>query len=314
MAGQNTTQRTLGHGSGKLILFGEHAVVYGYPAIVAGLGTGATAAAHFAAKPHMTLTNGMTGERLADVGPDDDVPLGRAYRAILEAFEITGPMAVDVALHLPIGAGLGSSAAMAVAVSRAIESVAGGPPGTVQAAVEASESVFHGTASGIDQAAALRGGMFRFRSPNEVQPLVVPQFQVLACQAGPGASTAPMVRHVRSRAAQLPDITRSIFVAIEAVVERAESALTGGDWDTVGQLMTINHGLLCSLGVSTPALDDACHVARDAGAHGAKLTGAGGGGCVFAVAPADKQADVIGAWHERGLPTFSFELEPPLLR
>lgn len=314
MARLNTTQRTLGNGSGKLILFGEHAVVYGAPAIVAGLGTGATAAAHFAAEPRMTLTNGMTGERLAEVSPTDDKPLARAYRAILDAFGVDGPMAVDVALHLPIGAGLGSSAAMAVAVARAIQTIAGAPPGTVQQAVEASEKVFHGTPSGVDQAAALGGGLFRFRRPDEVQPLVVPSFRVLACQAAPGASTAPMVAGVRALHEKMPAVTKPIFEAIEAVVVRAEAALLSASWETVGELMDVNHGLLSALGVVTAPLDEAVHLARAHGAYGAKLTGAGGGGCVFAIAPADRQDEVIEVWHERGWPTFSFDLEPPRIR
>lgn len=314
MARLNTTQRTLGNGSGKLILFGEHAVVYGHPAIVAGLGTGATAAAHFAAEAHMTLTNGMTGERLAEVKPDGEAPLARAYKAILDTFGIEGPMAVDVALHLPIGAGLGSSAAMAVAVARAIQTIAGGAPGTVPRAVDASEHVFHGTPSGVDQAAALGGGVFRFQRPDSVQPLVVPPVRILVCQAGPGVSTAPMVARVRELVDEMPGVTTPTFDAIAAVVERAEAALTSADWELAGQLMDVNHGLLSALGVSTAELDDACHLARRTGAFGAKLTGAGGGGCIFAIAPPDAQEKVIEAWHDRGWPTFSFDLEPPRLR
>lgn len=314
MARLNTTQRTLGNGSGKLILFGEHAVVYGSPAIVAGLGTGATAAAHFASEARMTLTNGMTGERLTEVTPDEDKPLAKSYKAILAAFGVEGPMQVDVALHLPIGAGLGSSAAMAVACARAIQTIAGAEPGTVKHAVEASEKIFHGTPSGVDQAAALGGGLFRFKRPDEVQPLVVPPFRVLACQAAPGTSTAPMVARVRELHEQLPSLTDPIFTAIEAIVERAESALASADWERVGELMDINHGLLAALGVSAAPLDEAVHLARQSGAFGAKLTGAGGGGCVFAVAPPNAQEAVIEAWHQRGWPTFSFDLEPPRLR
>lgn len=314
MAGLNTTKRTLGKGSGKLILFGEHAVVYGHPAIVAGLGTGATAAAHFARAPHMTLTNGMTGERLSEVSPHDDVPLGRAYRAMLDAFGVDGPLAVDVALHLPIGAGLGSSAAMAVAVCRAIATIVGDSATTVAAAVAASERVFHGTPSGVDQAAALGGGVFQFRRPDQVEPLVVPAMRVLACQAAPGAATGPMVAKVRALVDAHESVARAVFLAIEAVVEEGAAALTAGDWARVGALLDVNHGLLVGLGVSTLALDEACHVARAAGAYGAKLTGAGGGGCVFALAAPDVEDAVIAAWHARGWPTFAFDLEPPRMR
>lgn len=303
------TDRADGAGGGKLILFGEHAVVYGVSAIVAGLGTGAKASAEFASQTTLTLTNGLTSEVLARVTPDDDQPIGRAFRAMLGTFETDNTVAVDVAIHVPIGSGLGSSAAMAVAVSRAMGALLEASADAVTRAVEASEQVFHGSPSGIDQAAAMCGGVFRFRRGETIQPLDVRGLRLLVCAAQEGASTAKMVGAVGELDELLPAPSGRVRDAIESVVDEAHRALVGGDHCRLGTLMNVNHGLLGALGVTTEPLDAACHAARAAGAWGAKMTGAGGGGCVFAVASTDAEQAVLDAWSDRGWQTFVFDIE-----
>ena len=248
----------------------------------------------------------------ADADPDAQEPLGRAYAAILQALDVHESVAVDVAIHIPLGAGLGSSAAMAAAAARAVQTMRELPAVHVERAVAASEAVFHGNASGVDQAAALRGGLLRFRKPDVIRPLTVPgPLTVLGCVAAPGAPTAEMVARVAALVESTPDVASRIFDAIEALTNRAEKALAAGDPETLGGLMNTCHGLLGALGVTTDELDVACRAARQTGAFGAKMTGAGGGGCVIAVAPADAEARVLDVWEARGLPTFAFEIETP---
>lgn len=288
--------------------------MHGHAAIVAGLGTGATAAAHMCKRAAVTLTNGITGERISEVFADGEEPLARAYRELLDCFGLADGVCVDVAVHLPIGAGLGSSAALGVAIARALRALSDAPQQLVAEAVSRSEAVFHGNASGVDQAAALWGGLFRFQRPDQMQALVGHKMRVLACHTGAGGSTAKLVAAVASRRAARPALVESIFDAIGEVVRSAEDALEAGDLEVLGELMDVNHSLLGALGVSTQKLDTACHVAREHGAYGAKLTGAGGGGCVFALAEPEHEDRIIDAWREHGWSTYAFDLQPPAVK
>jgi mevalonate kinase len=103
---------------------------------------------------------------------------------------------------------------------------------------------------------------------------------------------------------------RHIGDAIEQIVEDAIDAIRARDLSRLGELCDLNHGLLASLGVSTQELDLACHIAREEGALGAKLTGAGGGGCVFAIVDAeeDRREAILTAWRARGLRCFATTL------
>lgn len=308
-----TTRKIAGTGGGKLILFGEHAVVYGHPAIVAGLGVGAVAKVRPCDEARLRLVDADTGAERANVGRDEPDELSRAFDVILRTFEVPSPVEINVVISLPIGAGLGSSAALATAVSRALEKFMGdpdAPPDQVDTAVAASEAVFHGNASGIDQAAAREPGVFEYRRTAEgprTKPLDVSGFSLLVCRAGKAASTAKMVGRVRDLHTRQPAASFAIDEAIGELAATGAGALEAADWEAAGDLMNINHGLLCALGVSTLELDHACHVARRAGALGAKLTGSGGGGCVFAIAPGREDA-VLGAWKQRGWPTWAYEL------
>ncbi len=292
-----------GDGRAKLILFGEHAVVYGTPAVAAGLPRGARAIARVA--------SGTTSELTLRSELDEDIssrvaaeatgePLAQAFHAILSQFQTKTAVEVEVTLEVPVGVGLGSSAALAVATARALGSLFD-ETDVVDDAVRASEEVFHGNPSGIDQMAATRGGLIFFSRTDHVEasPIEAPPLTVAVCQAGPAASTAKMVAKVAGRKGREGQLVDYLNQLIGDIARSATEALRKGDWPRLGELMDINHGVLCALGVSTAALDAACHTARDAGALGAKLTGAGGGGCVFALTP-DGAGDVLAAWEEQG--------------
>jgi mevalonate kinase len=301
-----------GHGSGKLILFGEHSVVYGQPAIVTGLPMGAEAVVRRSDGDVSTLRllDGDTDELfLMTDSEDTEESIGDSLRAILGAFEsLDSAIDADVTINIPIGAGLGSSAAFAAALARGIADLVD-EPDSVEAAVDASESVFHGNASGIDQAAALSGGLFYFRRDQGERhaPIEAPSFHVAICPAGPSAPTAEMVNGVAELHEREPQLVEYLNMLVGDIARSASDALDKGDWQKLGELMDMNHGALCSLGVSTAELDAACHVARQAGALGAKLTGAGGGGCVYALTPTDP-SDVLDAWSSEGWNGFSVEI------
>lgn len=302
-----------GRGQGKLILFGEHAVVYGAPAVASSLPLGAEATIEASEKPDWVIAD----EKEAMIG---DEAVQKAGRLLLKEFDLEPEsLAIRVRLSVPIGAGLGSSAAMAVAMARAAACFAKVPAEEqserIFRAVSASEGVFHGRASGIDQEAAMGSGFFAFRRVDQVAqvtPLKVPRAQWLVARVAPSASTSAMVQGVSRLRDRYPERVGGLFREISALSAEGTEALKAGDWEKVGALMNINHGLLNALGVSSPILEDACVAARNAGALGAKLTGAGGGGCVIALVgdqaePVQKALSALGDVYSFALPAVSTE-------
>jgi mevalonate kinase len=305
---------------GKVILLGEHAVVYGVPALAAGIERGARAtAARAAAGERSTLT---LLERTIAADPASSDDLARAFAALL------GPGAeaatsVVAASDLPPGGGLGSSAALGVAIARAVERLAGGRDA---AAIEAAalaraaawERVFHGNPSGIDTATAARGGCLRFVRGAGATPIALAR-ELWLCVGWSGASssTRAMVDRVARLRQDEPARVERSLEAIARLVEDALGALASGDLATLGDRMTRNHELLAALSVSNEVLDRLCALALGAGALGAKLTGAGGGGSVVALvaaADAPEHGDardpraaraVLDAWKRAGFDGFA---------
>jgi len=284
-----------GVGRGKVILLGEHAVVHGCPALAAAIDRGATAMARRSAEARLSISPWDV-----DVARADALPLARAFDALLTAMEIDD-VQIEATVSLPGGAGLGSSAAIGVAVLRAIDALCGRSRDQSSAEELALiwERVFHGNPSGVDTAMALAGGVAVYlRNPPPGQErlrVVRPKapFRLVIGESGEGASTKEMVDEVARQLARAPERTQKTFDAIEALVKNAELALIAGDLRAVGQLLDMNQYLLSSLMVSTSLLEEMCAAARDAGALGAKLTGGGGGGCMIALVDSDERASAV---------------------
>jgi mevalonate kinase len=306
-----------GRGNGKIILFGEHAVVYGVPAIAAGLRRGATATAAVvggSGKCSLHLEGlGLTFEN----DPSSPEPLARAFAALLEVtpgaveqrWNVTGNMEVTP------GAGLGSSAALGVAIARAL--APGIPPSIAAERVNAWERVFHGNPSGIDASAAAHGGWFTFRRGVGIEALET-STSMLFCvgNSGTSASTKKLVDMVARMRERNPATISKLFDRIEMLVGQAPAAIHDGDTEAIGELMTRNQDYLRQLNVSTPELDRLCAIACSAGASGAKLTGSGGGGCVIAPVVNEELGErVLAAWNAEGFNGFlsrvSAETLPP---
>jgi mevalonate kinase len=290
----------------KVILFGEHAVVHGRLAIAAALDRGATARASEAGEPS-ELHLAPWG-RVARVGEDDDV--ARAYEALLAQIGrdlgIAVRARVEVEVEVPGGAGLGCSAAIGVSVARAAFELAQASEDgdAITRAAMAWERVFHGNPSGVDVAAAVRGGVLAFRKGEAPRSLSFPEpLELAVASTGEPASTKQMVEQVARQLARRPNVVERTFDGIDTLARAAEAAIAAARWYEVGRLMDLNHGLLASLLVSTEKLERACSIARGRGALGAKLTGGGGGGCAIAIAPGCGDA-VVEAWRSAGLDGF----------
>ncbi|MDI3291156.1 mevalonate kinase [Polyangium sp. 15x6] len=288
-----------GSASGKVILFGEHAVVYGSPAIAAGLDRGARAVV-------TRLPNGPSilklgdGSVVADSSSSND--LGRAFAALLEVAPAIPPVHVEARCDLPPGGGLGSSAALAVSIARAAEALVRGDEERTEedAAIEARvlaraaswERIFHGNPSGIDATAAARGGIFRFTRAEGARP-ITPRQDLVLCVGSTGhpSSTKTTVELIASQHAKDPVLVKRSIDAVTSIVGNAVLAIEAGDQRALGDLMNMNQLVLSGLFVSTSELEELCALARSAGALGAKLTGGGGGGCVIALVPPSFRSD-----------------------
>lgn len=285
--------------SGKAILLGEHAVVYGVPAIAVGLDRGATATARASDLPTIRL-----GDRSATAR--DDTELGRGFGALLDALGAPS-CEVEVTLDIPAGVGLGASAAIAVAVARSVLELRGDESPGLDRVVDAAmawERVFHGNPSGVDAWAAAHGGCVTFTRGSGIRPLAVGRDLHLAIAvAGPAASTRVMVEGLARLRDRKPEMVEKSFAGIESLVRNAALCIEAGDVIGLGKLLDLNQMLLAGLFLSTEELEAACAWAREAGALGAKLTGGGGGGCVLALAES-RPEPILEAWRTRGLVCF----------
>lgn len=328
---------------GKVILLGEHAVVYGVPALCGALrggaevhllpGTGALRVPAWGAVtraarellPGAGPGSGEAGEpvSLSSSGAAGEQPLTLAYRAILRSILLragateerlaAGADAVleldvdfEVRFAIPTGAGLGSSAALAVALVRALDAALdlGLTPSDVEAGALAAEVVFHGSPSGLDHTVAQRGGFGLYRRGQGLTPLAgTPSLQLLVGHTGRARDTKGRVQRVGELYRADPDGVGGRFRRIAGLVEDAVAALYRGDLPALGRIMDENQGELSHLEVSCPEIDRMCVLAREAGALGAKLTGGGGGGCVLALCPG-RESDVAAAWRAAGFTSF----------
>ncbi|MFW5917433.1 MAG: mevalonate kinase [Halorubrum sp.] len=301
---------------GKVYLFGEHAVVYGEPAVPAAIERRARVTAEPRSDDHVRVEaedlslDGFAVEYAGETGdrPDVDVPtplveaaMGYVDAAVQQArLAADAPDAgFDIAIEsdIPLGAGLGSSAAVVVAGIDAATRALGSPIDRRELADRAYRAEFEvqdGRASRADTFCSAMGGAVRVEG-DDCEPIETPNLPFVVGFDGGAGDTGELVagvgqlreeyRFAADTVGSIGDIVRTgEGVLAEATPDADPSAeLLAG----LGELMDFNHGLLSALGVSARSLDEMVWAARDAGAHGAKLTGAGGGGCIVALDPSD---------------------------
>ncbi len=288
---------------GKVILFGEHAVVYGRHALALPIRNGIWATAADSRSPRIDIPAWGVSESLAGDSPSALRNLVHTLAAGLGLAR--DRFAITVRSRLPRAMGLGSSAALAVAVGRALAVAArlGVDDERINQLAFECEKLAHGTPSGIDNTVACYGEPLLYRRGQQPQALVLPEDPplVIACASRPG-STAVAVAALRERRARNPALYERLFDEIDALALEGRQALLARDYRSLGLLLDVCHGLLNALGVSTAELETLVTIAREAGAAGAKLTGSGGGGSIVALCPG-RQAEVAAAFQAAGYPT-----------
>ena len=289
---------------GKVILSGEHFVVLGAPAIAMAIdlysrvevqpnpGTVLKVEADLPLKLLARTDPSMTVQNTAQLLE----PLRIAAEATLDHIGKRAGLTVNVDCQIPIGAGLGSSASTTVAVASAVSRSMGVSLSRKRIFDLAfvPERFLHGSPSGVDQAACIYGGTIEFTRPATVRKLAHKRNPVLLlCDTGIHHATKTLVGSVVERSRKNKETFQGLLSEVQDISKGVSSALRRGDSDELGSLMLQNHRLLQKIGVSHPKLDRLVNVATDAGALGAKLTGAGGGGCIIAVCPSPRAREII---------------------
>ncbi len=308
----------LGVAGGKLILLGEHAAVFGQPAL----------ACPVPVHVRTQINESEDGIQLAIPAWGLEYRLARGRRprpwerSAFEILEELGlakqSMRISIFSDLPRGVGLGSSAAMAVAIIRALIKRF-----DLDLSLERineiawqCEQFAHGSASGVDNTVSTYGTTLLYRkdplsrkgAPPEIQPVIAGADTYLVIGiSGEESLTAVTVENVRSARERNPGLYERIFKEIGGLVVEARRCLEQGQLEELGDLMNINHGLLNGLQLATPELERLVDAARMGGALGAKLTGGGGGGAMVALC-AESCGPVRESIEKTGAKTISLKL------
>ncbi len=300
---KRTAERGAGVGYGKLILLGEHAVVYGRHAIAVPVPLAMRAVVEEADSGVQLLIPRWGIEYQLAKPPEQRRSFERAAGVIMDQLGLADrPMRIEVFPDVPRGMGLGGSAALAVAIVRALDmhfDLKLSDEEVNKLALE-SEQIAHGQPSGIDNTMATYGRplVYRRGNPPLVEPLnIANPLEIIVGMTHKEGLTAKTVARVRDARERNPRLYEKIFDDVDSLVLQSISALQDGDNAAVGELMNICQGLLNALQVSTPELERLIGIARRAGALGAKLTGGGGGGAMIALC--DGNADDVEAAIER---------------
>lgn len=278
---------------GKIILLGEHAVVYGRPAIALPIPIAVEAAVRKEGDGINVLIPRWGIEQ--KVRPSTPGFAGIIATMLSQLGLAEQNMIIEVFPHIPRAMGLGGSSALAVAILRAVDDAYGLKlsDGRINELAFECEKTAHGTPSGIDNTVATYGapllyqrqqdaaqGQARFTNIDLGQPL-----EMVIGVTGKESLTADTVARVRASWQQYPDRYESLFDQIGQLTKLGHDALQEGRLAELGELMNLSHGYLNALQLSTPELEELVHIARTHGAIGAKLTGGGGGGSMIALCP-----------------------------
>jgi mevalonate kinase len=298
---------------GKLMLFGEHAVIQQHPCLVTAVDLRvqvtlekADPAIIVIDTPHLQEQGQSFSLALAELFNDALVHpqikfVITAIRKVFTRYNIQ--QGLTMRTNGPVNSfGLGSSSAVTVATVFGLMKLFNIDVDKSQIFDLAYSAVLEvqEVGSGFDVACAIYGGTLFYQRSQKVETIQIGKLPLVIGYSGAKVSTTNLVQEVEELRTQYPAIVDQIFKAIGNIASTARIAILQNNWQTVGQLANINQGLLESLGVSTDSLDQPIRVARKSGALGAKLSGAGGGDCMFAFVEENRRAIVEKAIEKSG--------------
>ena len=280
---------------GKLMLFGEHAVVYGQPCIVTAVDQ----------RLEVTIEKTEDGRITIDAPQVKNTSfVEEATRQAVEKWEIKhNGLKISTKSAFSGVYGFGSSAASTVATLKAIVTLFNikvNNKGLFDLAYAVTLKI-QGIGSGFDVASSIYGGSIYFLSGGKtIELLEMSTIPLIVSYNGVKSNTVEMIKMVAKKRNMYTDKVDRIFQAIGKTVDEGKQRMLEGDWERVGKLMDFNQEYLRDLGVSTQKLEDLISAAKKAGAYGAKLSGAGGGDCMICLAPEGKEATIKEALKKAG--------------
>ena len=277
--------------TGKIILFGEHAVVYGYPAIAVPID-----AIQVKVSILPVILENQSIIKIRNINWQEDIPFAELdeYDPIRTSIENVYAhinqkpphFEMTISSSIPISAGLGSSAALTVAITKCMSQFLGIylSNDEINALAYKSEEVQHGSPSGIDNSVITLGQPILFRKSKPISQIkIMSSIHIILADTGKRTLTKDVVTFVKQRLEKEPDFIKPILFEIGGLVEEASKALLYGEVKKLGNLMVRNHIVLKKLGVSSIELDQLVESALINGAFGAKLCGGGKGGYMIAI-------------------------------
>lgn len=305
---------------GKIILFGEHFVVYGSPAILSSIDKRIVATAKINSanrtridsnfKPFRSTAN---DDGSGNNNADNDDLLTPIYDAINRTFGRTERIGLDITLRteIPVGIGLGSSASACIATIAAVDSLFGrsDKERICNLAIE-SERLVHKDTSGADCYVSTFGGMVKFVKSTGMKTIQSKgSLSFIVADTGIPHLTGDMVSKVRLYKTENEKRFSALSEKVDRICRDAIPALSAGDYVTLGQLMNDNQLLLDEIGVTHPKARKIIEMARNAGALGAKVTGAGGGGAVIVLTLPNRARNLVEEIKNAGYDCFESKLE-----
>ncbi|KKR76549.1 MAG: Mevalonate kinase [Candidatus Levybacteria bacterium GW2011_GWA2_40_8] len=297
---------------GKLMLFGEHAVVYNHPCLVTAVDQRIRLTSEALESPNFELEASDVNvtdykKSISDLGKGD-IPKGAqfveiAVKNIYKKFGLNKGLRIKTSSEFSSKFGFGSSSASTVCMVKALSELFDLKLSNKEIFDLSYKTVLdiQGKGSGFDVAAATYGGTLYFLTGGKkIEPLNIKDLPLVVGYSGIKADSVTLINNVKGKFADNQERLEEIYDVIENIVEEAKVQILARNWKEVGKLMTENQKLLSELGVSIEKLDDMIGGAIKVGAYGAKLSGAGGGDCMIVLAQKDKTQAVKKATEEAG--------------